>query len=74
MTLPRDILGLDVAKGWIDVFSLATGARQRITTAPAALARFAGAATGALVVFEASGAASVRSPRRWPAPASPLPG
>ena len=56
MTSPRDdILGVDVAKGWIDVFSLATGARRRITTAPAALARFAGAATGALVVFEASG-------------------
>ena len=55
MTLPRDTLGVDVAKGWIDVFSLATGARQRITTTPAALARFAGAATGTLVVFEASG-------------------
>jgi transposase len=55
MTLPRDVLGVDVAKGWIDVFCLATGARRRIATAPATLARFAGSAAGALVVFEASG-------------------
>ena len=41
MTLPRDILGVDVAKDWIDVFTLAAGSRQRIPATPAALARFA---------------------------------
>jgi transposase len=55
MTLPRDVLGVDVAKGWIDVFSLASGAGRRLATTPAALALFAGTAIGALVVFEASG-------------------
>jgi len=55
MTLPRDVLGVDVAKGWIDVFSLATGARRHVSVTGGALARFARTAAGALVVFEASG-------------------
>ena len=55
MTLPRDVLGVDVAKDWIDVFSLATGARRHVAMTGAALARFARTAVGALVVFEASG-------------------
>ncbi len=55
MTLPQDVLGVDVAKDWIDVFILSTGRRQRIATTKAALARFAGTIADALVVFEASG-------------------
>jgi transposase len=55
MTLPRVVLGVDVAKNWIDVYALPTGARQRVATAKTALASFAKAAAGALVVFEASG-------------------
>jgi transposase len=55
MTLPRDVLGVDVAKDWIDVFTLSTGERRRIATTKAALAGFAGTSAGAFVVFEASG-------------------
>ena len=40
MTLPQDVLGVDVAKGWIDVFHLAagsaSGARRRIAATPGA--------------------------------------
>lgn len=55
MTLPRVVLGVDVAKDWIDVFALPTGRRQRVATTKTALANFAKAAAGAFVVFEASG-------------------
>ena len=55
MTLSRDILGVDVAKDWIDVFVLSTGSCQRVAATEAALGRFAEAAAGAFVVFEASG-------------------
>lgn len=55
MTLPQDILGVDIAKDWIDVFHLSTARRERIATTKQALARFARAAKGALVVLEASG-------------------
>ena len=55
MTLPQDVLGVDIAKDWIETFCLSTGQRQRIATTKAALARFARAAKGALVVLEASG-------------------
>jgi transposase len=55
MTLPQDVLGVDVSKDRIDVFWLSTGARERIVTSKRALARFARAARGALVVLEASG-------------------
>jgi transposase len=55
MTLPQEVLGVDVAKDWIDVFRHSTGCRERVATTRAALARFARAARGALVVLEASG-------------------
>ncbi|TPE47336.1 IS110 family transposase [Amaricoccus solimangrovi] len=53
--MPQDVFGVDVAKDWIDVFSLSSGSRQRIATTKAALARFAKIAAGHFVVFEASG-------------------
>ena len=55
MTLPQDIVGVDVAKDWIDWHRLSTGEKQRVSTTPAALRRFAATTAGALVVFEASG-------------------
>jgi transposase len=65
MTLPQAIIGVDIAKGWIDIFTLpsgspasgspASGQHQRIEMTGPALARFARAARGALVVLEASG-------------------
>jgi transposase len=55
MTLPQDVIGVDIAKGWIDTFTLSTLRHERIPTTKQALARFARAAKGALVVCEASG-------------------
>jgi transposase len=55
MTLLQDVIGVDVAKDWIDCHWQSTGETQRIRTAPAMLRRFAARASGALVVFEASG-------------------
>ena len=55
MTLPQDVIGVDVAKDWIDTFTLSTLKHQRVATTKQALARFARAAKGALVVYEASG-------------------
>jgi transposase len=55
MTLPQDIIGVDIAKGWIDVFALSAARHERIATTQPALARFAKTATGCLVVLEASG-------------------
>jgi transposase len=55
MTLPQDIIGVDIAKGWIDTFTLSSRTHVRIATTEPELARFARAATGALVVLEASG-------------------
>ena len=55
MTLPQDFIGVDIAKGWIDVFYLSTSKHERITTTKQALARFAKAAKGCLAVCEASG-------------------
>ena len=55
MTLPQDIIGVDIAKGWIDTFTLSTRKHERISTTKLALARFAKAAAGVLVVVEASG-------------------
>lgn len=55
MTLPQDFIGVDIAKGWIDVFYLSATRHERIPTTPEALDRFAGAAAGALVILEASG-------------------
>lgn len=55
MTLAQDIIGVDIAKGWIDTFTLPTLKHERIVTTKQALARFARTAKGALVVCEASG-------------------
>lgn len=55
MTLPQNVIGVDIAKDWIDVFSLATSKHDRIVITKQALARFAKAARGCLVVVEASG-------------------
>jgi transposase len=55
MTLPQEVLGVDVAKDRLDVFTLSTARRQRVPTTGPALARFARAAKGGLVVLEASG-------------------
>ena len=55
MTLSQDVIGVDIAKGWIDTFTLSTSRHERIPTTKQALARFAKACAGALVVCEASG-------------------
>jgi transposase len=53
--IAQDCIGVDIAKGWIDVFHLSTNRHERIITTKQALARFAKAAKGGLVVLEASG-------------------
>jgi transposase len=53
--IAQDIIGVDIAKDWIDVFHLSSARHTRITTTKQALARFAKAAHGAMVVLEASG-------------------
>lgn len=55
MALPQDVIGVDIAKGWIDTFTLSTLRHERIPTTKRELARFARSAKGALVVCEASG-------------------
>jgi len=55
MTMPQDVIGVDIAKGWIDIFTLSTRKHERIATTKPALARFARRVKGALVVCEASG-------------------
>jgi transposase len=53
--IAQDVIGVDIAKGWIDVFYLSSLRHERIATTKQALARFSKAAKGALVVLEASG-------------------
>jgi len=53
--MTHDIIGVDIAKDWIDSHILSDGRSRRVPCRPAALARFATEARGALVVFEASG-------------------
>lgn len=53
--MPQDVIGVDFAKDWIDTFTLSTLKHERIPTTKQALARFARAAEGCLVVCEASG-------------------
>jgi len=53
--MTHDIIGVDIAKDWIDIHSLSDGQSKRIATTRSALLRFAAQADGALVVFEASG-------------------
>ena len=55
MTLPQDVIGVDIAMGWIDTFTLSTRKHARIATPKPALAQFARAAKDALVVCEAAG-------------------
>lgn len=55
MTIPQEVIGVDVSKDWVDCHWQSTGETQRIRTAPAMLRRFAARAASALVVFEASG-------------------
>lgn len=55
MTLPQDVIGVDIAKDWIDVFFLSARRAERMPMATAELRAFAARARGALVVFEASG-------------------
>lgn len=53
--IARDIIGVDIARDWIDVFHLSSSRPERIAATQPALARFARAAKGAPVVLEASG-------------------
>jgi transposase len=53
--IAQDIIGVDIAKDWIDTFTLSTLNHDHIATTPLALARFAKSAKGRLVVLEASG-------------------
>jgi transposase len=55
MTLHPFVLGVDIAKDWIDVCGQDERAVRRIETTPRALKSFARKAQGGLVVFEASG-------------------
>jgi transposase len=57
MTMSQDWYGVDIAKRWIDVHVLSSGATRRVPTDLQALAAFAAEAqgAGAFVVFEASG-------------------
>jgi transposase len=53
--IAQDVIGVDIAKDWIDVFTLSHARHERIATTKPALRRFAHAAKGALAVLEASG-------------------
>jgi transposase len=55
MSVADDVIGVDVAKGWIDAYRLSTGERERVEATRPALARFARRARAGLVVLEASG-------------------
>lgn len=55
MTLHQNVVGVDVAKDWIDTCDFASGAVRHIETTPHALKAFAERCAGSLVVFEASG-------------------
>ena len=53
--MTQDIIGVDIAKDWIDIHRLSTGQSKRLVTTRSALARFAAQVGDVLVVFEASG-------------------
>lgn len=53
MTLPQNVLGVDIARDWIDVFDLSVNGFDRIATRD--LAGFAQSLRDVLVVFEATG-------------------
>lgn len=51
----HNVIGVDVAKEWIDIFDRAGGLSFRLTTAPSALRSFVRKHADAFFVFEASG-------------------
>ncbi len=53
--MTQDIIGVDIAKDWIDSHTLSTGQGKRLASTRSTLARFAARMGDALVVFEASG-------------------
>jgi len=53
MTLHQNILGVDIARDWIDVFDLSNGTSRRVVTSD--LSSFAHGLSNVLVVFEATG-------------------
>ena len=53
--MTQDIIGVDIAKDWIDIHRLSSGQSKRIAATGSALARFAAQAGGSLLVLEASG-------------------
>jgi transposase len=53
MTLPQNVLGVDIARDWIDVFVLSIGTSSRIATSD--LRVFTRGLDNVLVVFEATG-------------------
>ncbi len=46
--MPQDVIGIDIAKGWVDTFHLSTARHERIAATKRALARFARETKGAL--------------------------
>ena len=72
--MTQDIIGVDIAKGWIDIHRLSTGQGRRIATTRSALARFAAQAGGSLLVRKRPAATSARSWRLWPGRGLPSPG
>ncbi len=55
MTLTPNYIGVDIAKGWIDVFDPETARATHILSSPKRLANFARGLKNCIVVFEASG-------------------
>ncbi|OYW88023.1 MAG: IS110 family transposase [Hyphomonas sp. 34-62-18] len=53
--MPQNVIGVDIAKDWIDTHCLDSGRPGRLEMTPRALKAFARRCAGALVVFEASG-------------------
>lgn len=53
--MPRNVIGVDIAKHWIDTYSLESGKACHIEMTPTSLKAFAAGCADALVVFEASG-------------------
>ena len=53
--MTHDIIGVDIAKDWIDIHTLSSGQGKRLAASRSALARFAARVGDVLVVMEASG-------------------
>ena len=53
--MPRNVIGVDIAKHWIDTYNLESGRACRIDMTSTSLKAFAAGCTDAFVVFEASG-------------------